>query len=1029
MSKVNHLPKAAQLLKEGTLLYQKQAYKEALVLLEEAESHFLQTNEKEAYGDCLWKIGKCCEVLQDFDRAIASLQKVKEILHSIHPNPPHTDTAELYFDLALSYWYKWDYQQSLAYAEASLEMKLDLAAQGQTVELYRNYNNVGSSHYRLGNSRKALHYFNAGLQDLLKRGESESVNTAGCYLNIGSVCMNNGAYSEAINYCQKGLNIYAHSYGEDSLQTAMIYNNLGGCFAEKGDAHTAIDYYNKSLAIRLKILGEKHPAVFQLYGNLGQSFKEIGETAKSIAHHQKALNLALEVWGEQHPNIFWFYMNLGTVYAYKKDFSKALLHLQKALHFSLQTNGKLHYYTAECHLKIGKCHYERGNNQQAIDCYKQAYQSNIPQLQQTGFIEHIPIQNALSNSWLQEIIFFEAKAYFDLYKQQDSNIHALHYALNGCKIAILLYHQIRKNYFNEGSKLRLAQNTFPVCDLGIEIALTAAKIAQEKPQIFEQTSKELVQINTSLYPPETLKYTENEKDCTQTAFEFCEQAKGLLLLANLKDEAAKTMAHIPSQLLEKEQNLRIERTELTKKINQEQVKPEAEKDETQIRKWQNTYFDYEQEYQQLIQQFERDYPNYFQLKHQVETVTIEALQKNMPPQTAMIEYFVGEKQLYIFALTPNDFQCLEITKPTDFEDLIEAFKSSIEESDKTDYCELAFELYQLLIAPIEAILTQYQVLTLKLIPADILNTIPFEALLTEFIPVNAKYADLPYLLLQYDISYHYSATLWHQNLQSRYDKEMKINSKLGISSFVGFAPVYKNESRDIAPITMDFNEQNTRSVQIGQDTYSELIYSEEEVKEIQSYFKAKNIPSETYLHSQANTHNFLQNISKYKYVLISAHGFYNEEQSDLTGIILSPSVNQIPTIHRESSSIAKNPLSSEIHGDVCSDENIFYLSDAYNLELNADLVVLSCCETGVGKLAKGEGVMSLNRGFFYAGAKNVIFTLFKVYDRASCQLTKHLFQHILEEKHYASALKEAKRQMILEGKAPIYWAGYLLIGE
>ncbi len=1035
MSKVNHLPKETSLLKEATLLYEQKAYSDALDLLEKAEIHFLQMNEKEAYGNCLWKIGKCCEALQEFDRAIESLQKAIEILPSIHPNP-HADIAEIYFDLALSYWYRFDYQQSLEYTEASLKVKLDLAKHGQNVELYRNYVNIGSSHYRLGNNRKALHYFNAGLQELLKKGESESTYTAGCYMNIGAVSMNNGAYSEAINYYQKALNIYTHSYGECSLQMAMVYNNLGGCFTEKGDADTAIHYYNKSLTVRLKILGEKHPSVFQLYGNLGQSFKDIGEIAKSIAYHQKALHLALEVWGEQHPNIFWYYMNLGSSYAHKKDFSKALPLLQKALRFSVQSNGKLHSYTAECHLKIGICHYEQGHYQQAIDCYKQAYQSNIPQLEQTGFLEHIPIQNALSDSWLQETIYVEAKAYFDLFKQQPSNIHALHYALNSCKIAILLYHQIRKNYFNEGSKLNLAQNTFPICDLGIEIALTAAKIAQEDPQIFEQTSKELTQINASLYPPKKLQYAENEKDCWLTAFDFCEQAKGLLLLANLKDEAAKTSAHLPSELLEKEQNLRMERTELTKKINQEQVKPITEKNEAQIRKWQDAYFDCEQEYQQLIQKFETDYPKYFQLKHQVETVAIEVLQKKMPSQTAMIEYFIGEKQLYIFTLTSSDFQCFQVAKPTDFEDTVEAFKTSIDEIDKTEYIELAFELYQLLFAPI----SQYLISNIKIIPSGILSTIPFEALLIEEVTENAKYTDFPYLLLQYNISYHYSATLWSQSMEAE-----RVETR---PTFVGFAPVYKSEQKQTLEETATrgiYNNETTRSIRIGEEIYSELIYSEEEVTSIESYFNAKNIPTQTFLHAQANSNNFLQNVGKHKYVLISAHGFHNDKQSNLTGIVLSPSINQTlanpsdvaksSTAEKKSPIRAKNPEQSGQasptpagFGDVWS-ENIFYLSDAYNLQLNADLVVLSCCETGVGKLAKGEGVMALNRGFFYAGAKNVIYTLFKVYDQASCQLTQHLFQQILEEKSYSLALKEAKRQLILKGKAPIHWAGYLLIGE
>jgi CHAT domain-containing protein len=90
--------------------------------------------------------------------------------------------------------------------------------------------------------------------------------------------------------------------------------------------------------------------------------------------------------------------------------------------------------------------------------------------------------------------------------------------------------------------------------------------------------------------------------------------------------------------------------------------------------------------------------------------------------------------------------------------------------------------------------------------------------------------------------------------------------------------------------------------------------------------------------------------------------------------------------------------------------------------------VLSCCQTGVGTHAIGEGVIALHRGFLYSGAKNVIYTLFKVYDLSSSQLTTALFREILNKHTYAVALQKAKLSLIKANKAPAHWAGFVLMG-
>ena len=106
------------------------------------------------------------------------------------------------------------------------------------------------------------------------------------------------------------------------------------------------------------------------------------------------------------------------------------------------------------------------------------------------------------------------------------------------------------------------------------------------------------------------------------------------------------------------------------------------------------------------------------------------------------------------------------------------------------------------------------------------------------------------------------------------------------------------------------------------------------------------------------------------------------------------------------------------------------MEETYHLDLQADLVVLSSCESGIGKLVQGEGMMAVNRGFLYAGANQVISTLFKVYDKPSSLLTQYLFEAILEGESYTSALRQAKLRLLEEEKVDVKsWCGFVLIGR
>ncbi len=150
-------------------------------------------------------------------------------------------------------------------------------------------------------------------------------------------------------------------------------------------------------------------------------------------------------------------------------------------------------------------------------------------------------------------------------------------------------------------------------------------------------------------------------------------------------------------------------------------------------------------------------------------------------------------------------------------------------------------------------------------------------------------------------------------------------------------------------------------------------------------------------------------LSAYRIVHFATHGILNSEQPELSGIVLS----------------LVNEKGEPVNG-------FLRLNEIYNMKLNADLVVLSACQTALGKEVRGEGLIGLTRGFMYAGTPRVVASLWKVDDVATAELMKIFYQKMLKEKmRPAAALREAKITMMKQKRwaAPYYWAAFELQGD
>jgi CHAT domain-containing protein len=150
-------------------------------------------------------------------------------------------------------------------------------------------------------------------------------------------------------------------------------------------------------------------------------------------------------------------------------------------------------------------------------------------------------------------------------------------------------------------------------------------------------------------------------------------------------------------------------------------------------------------------------------------------------------------------------------------------------------------------------------------------------------------------------------------------------------------------------------------------------------------------------------------LSHYRFVHFATHGIVNLEHPELSGIVLSM-----------------------VDESGRPQDGFLRLHDIYNLSLPVEMVVLSACDTGIGKQVKGEGLIALTRGFMYAGSARVVASLWKVDDAATAELMGQFYQEMFTNGRKPAAALQAAQSSIAKQKrwhSPYFWAGFVLQGE
>jgi len=839
------------------------------------------------------------------------------------------------------------------------------------------YGCIGIVYDFKGELNLALDYQLKALDILQRIYPEKHVQTANCYNNIGILHRRKGDYRKALLYQEKALQIRLALHGKTHPSVGASFNNLGVIHRHVGELEEALEYFHQALQVRKSIFGENHRRVASSYENIASIYKEIEETDQALQYTKKALQIRQSLWQGNHPDLAVSYRNLGSLYGLKGEYPIALGYLAKAQKMWGEVYGFNHPTTASVLDIQGKIYRKIKAFDRALPLLQQSLQ-----LRKDIFGENHP---ATASSY--DIL---GRLYKDL-EQFDSAKHHLQTAIS---IRLFLQerdHFLLMNHYYHLSEIYYAEEHYM---LAAEWADKAIHMLDQMRCRYLSTETKQAHLSQHYYIFENaIKiYLQLATHCPSEgydlmAFRFAEKAKSNLLLESFKNIQAQSFAGIPSHLLEQEYELGIELSFYQQKRFQEANQPNPQ--DSLLSQFNNRIFDLRQKREALIRQFEKNYPDYFRLKYDAEVGDVSSIQKQLNADQTLIEYFIGDKEIYVFLISTQDYQVKKIKKNFSLQVLIEELRVGLTgyhqfgerseahyDSANQLFIESAHCLYETLVQPLGPLSKE-----LLIVPDGVLGHLPFEVLLKEIPSSFHRFKTHPYLIREYTIGYNFSATLWQLM------KEKSYNSK-GLLS--------------IAP---SFDRQNQPRPNKGtQRQLGPLLHNGAEVAAIQSLYKG------TGLHGPAATLNqFKQYAPKYKYLHLATHAQLEDRDINYSFLAFSPSADS-------------------------TQSDKLFIRDLYNLRLPCDMVVLSACETGVGKWKSGEGIVSLARGFAYAGAKSIVTSLWSANDQSTAEIMALFYANLKEGFSKKEALRQAKLHYLSTQKDPLnthpfFWATFVPIGD
>ena len=874
-------------------------------------------------------------------------------------------------------------------------------------------NNIGLIYRLLGETQKALEKYNEALP--IWRAVGDRIGEAVTFNNIGAVYQSVGETRKALEKYNESL-LIRRAVGDRNGEAATL-NNIGVAYDILGETQKALEKFNESLPIR-RAAGDRRGEARAL-NNIGTIYLSLGETQKALEKLNEALLLSRTVGNRGGEAII--LQNIGGVYDTLGETQKALEKYNESLLLS-RAAGDRRGEARELH-NIGGVYLSLGEAQKALEKLNEALsirQTAGDRSGEAGTLNGIGrVYQSLGETQKALEKFNEALPIFQFVGDRNEEAAAM--------LGIAQVEQQRGNLTQ--ARQTIEQAVGRIESLRTNIAgqeLRASYFAYQ--QEFYQSYIDVLMRMQAQNPAAAF---------DSLALEVSERARARSLLELLTESRADLRQGVDGSLLERERSLQqllnAKAMAQFALLNREHTPEQAEAFAKEISSLTT-------EYDELKAQIRARGPRYAALTQPQPLGLAEIQQQVLAPDTLLLEYSLGDNASYLFVASQTALTSYHLPKRAEIEvatrrvrDLLTAPQSQPDDTAAkyqarirmagAEYWKQAAALSRMLLGPAASQLSGKRLL---IVADGALQYLPFGALPA---PEMKRWGDgatgrkgkprpvapsprrpivFTPLIVEHEVVHLPSASalaVLRRELAGRQPAEKAVA--------VLADPVF---SADDTRVKSDGKTQAggeaapdlTRAIDDVRGDLRRLLMTRGEAEAILSVTP----PSAGLkaLDFQADRATATSNeLSRYRIVHFATHGLLNSRHPELSGLALS--------------------LVDERGRP---QDGFLRLHEIFNLRLPAELVVLSACQTGLGKEVKGEGLVGLTRGFMYAGAARVVASLWRVDDTATAELMKLFYRRMLRDgMRPAAALREAQVEMWKRapGRSPYYWAGFVLQGE
>lgn len=914
------------------------------------------------------------------DEAVEYLQQSLGLAEKINNQ---NELFRITSNIGLIYKAQGSYTQSLDYFQRSL--KHAEALEDKALIVYA-LNTVGGLYQLLGDYAQAQTYYLRSLQ--LAEATGDKKGRANVLNNLGLLARAQSDFAQALEYHRQSLQL-ATELG-DKANLANTLNNIGSVYYMQGNLALALENYQQSLKLKEEI-GDKAGLPGAL-NNIGQIHREQGNYAQALDYLQRSLKLKEGL--KDRPGISNTLNSIGSLYFSQENYPQALDYYRKSLQMAEELKDRPGI--ARALTNIGLIHDAQGNYAQALDYYRQGLKIREELGDKAG------IASGLANVAASHLKSGQIPT-------------ALETATRSSTLAAQLgLPQILWDARTSAGMAHLALNQR---DKAREAFLEAIDIVEKlRVQIAggEQDQQRYFEDKISPYHA-MIELAVSEKNSAE-AFSYAERSKGRVLLDVLSNGRIDVTKAMTNEEVRRDRTLTSEISSLNTQISRLKLQPKS--DATELAELNARLEKARLEYESFQTGLYASHPELKLQRGQTQPVTLADTSELLGDgKTALLEFVVTENKTYLFVLTKaagsNKQSAVTLNvyplaiKSKALAEMAESFRERVAERDLT-IKQPALQLYELLIKPVERQLQGIK--KLCIVPDGPLWNLPFQALL---------HAEKGYLLEQYAIFYAPSLSVLRE--MARKGSQLRLahkqhnaatERKYVKTSAAAVSAIASTELLALGNPALG-GEKISAAVRAsaGEEMLAPLPEAEKEVKILGQLYGPQK--SKVLVGDKALEEIVKAEAGKYQVMHFATHAVLDDRNPMYSKIVLSRD------------------------GNSSSEDGLLEAWEIMKLDLTAEMVVMSACQTARGRVSAGEGMIGMTWALFTAGSPAAVVSQWKVDSARTTELMVEFHKSLLRQR--AKGAPAMSKSEALRGAAlkllrgpynhPAYWAGFILIGD